>query len=82
MRAMHTGMLTHQSTGAGPTMIRMEKSLQRSPLGPVLLMDEMMASLLLMDTAARGRTATGWENLQHVMSHNSSCVGWSADASL
>ena len=70
----HRSMLVHSSTGEGPTMTRTEKSLQRSPLGPVLLMDDMMASLLLRDIAARGRTATGWENLRHEMLHDSSCI--------
>lgn len=55
----HRSMLVHSSTGEGRTMTRMEKSLQRSPVGPVLLIDDMMASLLLMDTAAWGSTATG-----------------------
>lgn len=71
----HRSMLVHSSIGGkGSTMTQTEKSLQSSPLGPVLLIDNMMASLLLSDTAARGRTATGWENLRQNMSHNSRCI--------
>lgn len=50
------------------TMARTEKSPHKAPLGPVLLTDRMTAALSLIDTAARGSTATGWENLQHASS--------------